>query len=147
MAEKFLEAVRKGQRAALAAEKKIGEIRAVIADLDSQIRRLSGESVGVVESPRPAVPKNFVPSLSKGFEPPPRRYNALVFKREGEEREFCEFERGPGGYPVEIRYDGGFTLASNRVELVAALKDVLATSQAGRALNALLNPEPARQAG
>ncbi len=147
MGEKFLDAVKKGQRAALAAEKKVGEIRAVIADLDSQVRQLSDGVVGVAESPRPATPKKFVPNLTKGFEPPPRRYNALVFKRGDEEREFCEFEPGPAGYPVEIRFDGGFMLASARVELVAALKDVLATPQAGRALNALIDPARARKAG
>ncbi len=67
--------------------------------------------------------------------------------RAGTPQLLCEFEPSPSGYPVKVRYDGEFVLAAGRGELVNALKEVLATPQAGRALNALLDADPVRQAG
>lgn len=145
----FLEAVERGRQAAIDAEANLKEIRSVVRDLDALIRRLSSGSVGVIESSWPPIPRNFVPT-PKGMSPPPpgRRYNALAFERGDKDLQvLCEFEPDPAGYPVKVRYEGGFVMASSRPDLVAALKDVLATPQAGRVLNALLDPEPVKQAG
>ncbi len=148
MGENFLEAAKQGRQAALDADARLREIKTIVDDLDAQIRLLSGGEVGVVERIWPPVITMYVPPGNVRQASTTRHYQALVFERQGRAPTMlCEFEPDPAGYPVKVRYDGGFQLASDSAELVGALKEVLATPQAGRSLNALLDPEPVKQTG
>lgn len=137
--EDFLSALQTGREAATEADANRAEIQAVLDEMAEQLKRLLPEiELGRVHKTRGPQPGEIVfPTL--GLPTLGRPYQVLVVQKGSEERELCDFEEGPMGYPVELRYPNRIVSAGDRESLINALKFLLTRPHVGRIFNELLN--------
>jgi hypothetical protein len=136
----FLTSVQKGREAATEADTNRREIQAVLDELGEQLNKMSPDhKLVVTRTSRTGPGEGSMPrGMTHLFEPPPRKYTALVVKTDRAERDLCEFEEGSRGYPVELRYAKTVVGLEDRESLVAALRYLLETPHVGRIFNELL---------
>jgi len=109
----FADAFRAGLRAATEADAARAEIDAVLADLDAQLRGAYGVTATLTA-------------------------DAIVLAREGRTHRLCSVEIDRMGYPVVFDAPGVREVARSRAGMARALCAVLATSDTGRGIEALL---------
>jgi hypothetical protein len=141
MDDDFLGSLQKGRAAAVEAERNRTEIKSVLGDLERQLNAMSpNRKLSVVNNSRTKTGDQLVPrGFGMAFEPPQKRYTALDVKADnGHYIELCEFNQGPRGYPIEMRYGQTIESIYDRTSLVGALRKVLESPHVGSFFNGIL---------
>lgn len=150
MEDDFLSSLLKGRVAAVEAERNRAEIKTVLQDLERQLNEMSpNHKLSVAYTTATKDADGFVPrGMGQLFDAPRKRYTALMVNADDNSPfELCEFNQGPRGYPIEMKYGRTSESIYDRRSLVVALRELLESPHVGSFFNKIFGaPSDARDA-
>ncbi|WP_334063380.1 hypothetical protein [Alteromonas genovensis] len=137
----FLTAYKRGLDAANKAERNRTEIKAVIKELNSQLKDATNDMVGIDIVLKDLPLRGLADIAASSFRP--LKYQALCVynprKHQSDKVEIAKWEESENGYPCTITINNQRLKCTDKETLEMALEELLADPRTGEAFQTILN--------